>query len=503
MVDFTTYLGRFGIDMWWKILLVLFALFVAVTLIRAIFFKPKKVDGVEIGDVDIDEMKVAEHLSGAIKFKTVSRSNRDEVDWDEFEKFHKYLDETYPLIRENTVKEKVSDASLIYIWKGKNPDLEPMALLSHQDVVPVAEGTEDDWTYDAFSGHIDGEFIWGRGALDMKNHLICVMEAVESLMAEGFQPERDVYLCFGHNEEIVSPIDSGAKDIVELLKSRGVHLDSVMDEGSALIRLDIKGLIHTYIAAIGVAEKGYVDMKITLHDKGGHTSAAPKHSGMAKLANTIQDIENHQFKSHLLPFLSELFETVGRRASYLGRIVMCNIPLLKPLIKLILKSIPESASMVRTIQSVSMCEGSPSPNVLPQRPSVTVNVRPLPGDTIDDVEKHLRKHIRYKDIEIERSGEKEATKFSPTDSRAFNAIRRVEEGLHPNDVAVTPYLVMGGTDSHYYGAICDNILRYAPFNVSVSLFLTTHATNERCPISALEESVIFFREYIKEVSKKD
>ena len=126
---------------------------------------------------------------------------------------------------------------------------------------------------------------------------------------------------------------------------------------------------------------------------------------MAKLANTIQDIENHQFKSHLLPFLSELFETVGRRASYLGRIVMCNIPLLKPLIKLILKSIPESASMVRTIQSVSMCEGSPSPNVLPQRPSVTVNVRPLPGDTIDDVETHLRTHIRYKDIEIERAGE--------------------------------------------------------------------------------------------------
>ena len=276
-----------------------------------------------------------------------------------------------------------------------------------------------------------------------------------------------------------------------------------MDEGSALIRLDIKGLIHTYIAAIGVAEKGYVDMKITLHDKGGHTSAAPKHSGMAKLANTIKDIENHQFKSHLLPFLSELFETVGRRASYLGRIVMCNLPLLKPLIKLILKSIPESASMVRTIQSVSMCEGSPAPNVLPQRPSVTVNVRPLPGDSIDDVEKHLRKHIRYKDIEIERSGEKEATKFSPTNSRAFNAIRRVEEGLHPNDVAVTPYLVMGGTDSHYYGEICDNILRYAPFNVSVSLFLTTHATNERCPISALEESVIFFREYIREVSKKD
>lgn len=337
----------------------------------------------------------------------------------------------------------------------------------------------------------------------MKNHLICVMEAVESLMEEGFQPERDVYLCFGHNEEIVCSKESGADEIVKVLRSRGIHLDSVLDEGSALLRLDVKGLIHTYIAAVGVAEKGYADMKLTVHDKGGHTSAAPKHSGMAKLANTIKDVERHQFKSHMLPFLTELFDTVGRKATYLGRIVMCNVWLLKPIIKLVLKAIPESASMVRTIQSISMCEGSPEPNVLPQRPSITVNFRPLPGDTVDDVEKHIRKAVRYKDLEVERLYSKEATKFSPTDSRAFNAIRKVEEGLHPNDVAVAPYLVMGGTDSYRYGEICDNILRYAPFNVSVELFLTTHATNERCPISALKESVIFFREYIKEVSKKD
>ena len=489
--------------MWWKILLALLALFIVVTLIRAIFHKPKKFEGVKIEDADIDVDKVAEHLSKAIQCKTISRSNPDEIDWSEFEKFHAFLDEAYPLIKQNTVKENVSKASLIYRWKGKNPDLEPMALLSHQDVVPVAEGTEDDWTHDAFSGYNDGEIIWGRGALDMKNHLICVMEAVESLMEEGFQPERDVYLCFGHNEEIVCSKESGADEIVKVLRSRGIHLDSVLDEGSALLRLDVKGLIHTYIAAVGVAEKGYADMKLTVHDKGGHTSAAPKHSGMAKLANTIKDVEGHQFKSHMLPFLTELFDTVGRKATYLGRVVMCNVWLLKPIIKLVLKAIPESASMVRTIQSISMCEGSPEPNVLPQRPSITVNFRPLPGDTVDDVEKHIRKAVRYKDLEVERLYSKEATKFSPTDSRAFNAIRKVEEGLHPNDVAVAPYLVMGGTDSYRYGEICDNILRYAPFNVSVELFLTTHATNERCPISALKESVVFFREYIKEVSKKD
>ncbi len=391
----------------------------------------------------------------------------------------------------------------MYLWKGKNPDLEPMAMLSHQDVVPVSEGTEKDWEHDAFSGHIDGEFVWGRGALDMKNHLICVMEAVESLMSEGFQPDRDVYLCFGHNEETVCPDCSGADEIVQTLKSRGVRLDSVLDEGSCLLTLNVKGILKTHLAAIGTAEKGYVDMKITLHDKGGHTSAAPKHSGMAKLANAVQDLESHQFKSHWLPFLDELIDTLCGEATFLGKVLMCNHKLFTPLLKAILTAIPQGASMSRTLTSVSMCEGSPAPNVLPQRPSITVNFRPLPGDSIADVEAHIRKSIRYKDIDVEAFDCKEATEFSPSTSRAFKAIESVEAGLHPEGVAVAPYLVMGGTDAYHYSEICDNVLRFAPFNVPLSLFLTTHATNERCPIKTLEEAVVFFREYIIKVSDKD
>ena len=95
----------------------------------------------------------------------------------------------------------------------------------------------------------------------------------------------------------------------------------------------------TKLAAVGTAEKGYVDMKITLHDKGGHTSAAPKHSGMAKLANAVQDLENHQFRSHWLPFLSELLDTLASRATFFGKIFIGNYPPFIPLLKLILKLI--------------------------------------------------------------------------------------------------------------------------------------------------------------------
>ena len=488
---------------WWTVPAAGAAAFGAATAVKAAKFTPKKIEPAKIEKKAIDSNKVAEHLSKAIQCKTISMPYDEGVDWGEFEKLQKLLDETYPNVAKTLTKEIIGKASLLYRWEGKNPDLEPMALLAHQDVVPVAEGTEKDWKYDAFEGHIDGETIWGRGALDMKNHLICVMEAVESLIEEGFQPDRDVYLCFGHNEETVASSCSGANSIVNTFIERGIHLDSVLDEGSALLRLDIPGLIHTYIAAVGTAEKGYVDMKITMHDKGGHTSASPKHSGMAKLAKAIQELESNQFPSHWLPFLDELFGIIGRHATFGGRLVMCNLPLLRPVVKGVMSSIGEAACMVRTVTSVSQCEGSPAPNVLPQRPSITANFRMLPGDTTDDVEAHIRKVIKNKDIEIERFSRKEATKFSPTDSRAFKAIESIEEAFHPGDVAVAPFLVMGGTDACFYEPVCDNILRFAPFNVSLDLFLCTHATNERLPIAALEESVTFFREYIKKVSDKD
>lgn len=470
------------------------------TAVKAINFKPKAVEPAKIETADIDIDKVAEHISRAIQCKTISMPNDEGVNWAEFEKFHALLDEMYPNAAKTLKKEVIGKASLLYRWEGKNPDLEPMAMLAHQDVVPVAEGTEKDWKYDAFSGHIDGEFIWGRGALDMKNHLICVMEAVESLIAEGFCPDRDVYLCFGHNEETVASTCSGAKSIVDTFLERGIHLDSVLDEGSALLRIDIKGLVHTYIAAVGTAEKGYTDMKITMHDKGGHTSASPKHSGMAKLAKAVQDLEDNQFKAHWLPFLDELFGTIGRHATLPGRMIMCNLPVFRPVVKAVMKNIGESASLVRTVTSVSQCEGSPAPNVLPQRPSITANFRMLPGDTAQDVEDHIRKVIKNKDIEIERFSTKEATKFSPTDSRAFKAIESIEEAFHPGEVAVAPFLVMGGTDACFYEPVCENVLRFAPFNVTIDLFTNTHATNERLPIASLGESVTFFREYIKIVS---
>ena len=476
----------------------------AVNAVRAAKFTPVEKKRAEIPAESVNSARVQENLSKAIQCKTVSRENSADVDWDEFKKFHKFLEEAYPLVHKTMSKEIISEANLVYIWKGKNPDLQPMALLAHQDVVPVTEGTESDWEHDPFEGFNDGKFIWGRGAVDMKNHLICVMEACETLLEEGFQPERDSYLCFGQNEEIVCSKHSGAESIVSTLKERGITFDSLVDEGGAVLSVDVKGIIDTYIVGVGMAEKGYCDFKITVKDKGGHTSQSPKHNGLGKLANVIKDLEGHQCDVKWLPFMDNFLETIGRTAKFPGRLVTCNYKLLKPLIKEVMKMIPASACLLRTVTGVSMCEGSPAPNVLPQRASVTANFRPIFGDSIADVEKHIRDVVRYKDIDVELLSGKEPSRFSPVGSAAYNAIDDICTSMYSDKtVATTPYLVMGGTDAYFYEEICENVLRFAPFKFSVEILQTTHGTNERCPVEVLDDGVAFFKSYIRIVSKEN
>ncbi len=483
-------------------ILIALAIFIVITLVRAIFFVPKKKEYAPLEKENVDVERYRKNLSEAIKIKTISYADEGLIDWGEFEKFREFLKNAYPLTNEKLSLEIVGKSNLIYLWKGKNSSLDPIALLSHQDVVPVSQGTEQDWTHPAFSGEDDGEFIWGRGALDMKNHLIGVMEAVETLISEGFEPERDVYLLFGENEEIVASENNGATAIMNTLKNRGIHLDSVLDEGGAMLPVNIKGIINNkLLAGIGIAEKGYADYEISVRAKGGHSSQSPKHTAVGKLADVIKDIENHQFKSKMSKGVYDLFSLIGRNTTYPVRIITCNLWLLKPLVIQIMKLIPPAATFIRSTTGVTMAQGSPSANVLPQKASITVNFRMMPGTSIKDVETHIRKVVRNKDIEVKLLKGKEPSRFSPTDSRCYKILEDLSMRNNP-DTIVAPYLVMGGTDSCFYQPICDNIYRFAPFRVDTSLLLTTHGTNERLPVECMEDSVAFFKRYIRLASDK-
>ena len=475
---------------------------VGVSMVRAATtYKAKPIENVNLGKEEkVDVERFIKNLSDAIKIPTIANRDESLVDWAPFDEFHAMLEKAYPLMHEKLDKQIISTRSLLYHWKSEHPEKEPIALLSHQDVVPVTPGTEDDWKYPAYSGEIAEGFLWGRGAIDMKNHLIGVCEAVETLLEEGYVPERDVYICFGHNEEVMAEGEiCGADCMMRWFKERGIKLDSVLDEGGAILEAKVDKVIDGHLAGVGIAEKGHVDFEISVNAKGGHSSQPPKHSALGELSRIVCKLENNQFKAELTPQLYSLFNEIGKNTTYPVRCVMSNLPVLKPLITKICSEIPPVASMMRTTTAVTMANGSPAPNVLPQKATVNVNFRIMPGQTIEDVEAHIRK-IAGPKAEIRMVSGKNPSKISPTDSRAFNAIREICKEMDPKAI-VAPYLVMGGTDARNYEDVCDNIYRYSPFLMDTALLLTCHGTNERIPLTSLKDGVVFFKKYIRELTK--
>ena len=196
-----------------------------------------------------------------------------------------------------------------------------------------------------------------------------------------------------HFEQEFSAREAGAQDNIKTLETLAQNIkDERRDDfESKKENLISKGVINKKLAGVGVAEKGHVDFEISVNAKGGHSSQPPKHTALGKLAKIICKLENNQFKEEITPMMSALFTEIGKNTTYPVRCVMCNVPILKPLIRKIMIQIPPAACMTRTTTAVTMASGSPAPNVLPQKATINVNLRIMPGQTIETVEKHLRK----------------------------------------------------------------------------------------------------------------
>src|SRR5262249_19070971 len=144
--------------------------------------------------------------------------------------------------------------TLLFTWKGANPDLAPVLLMAHMDVVPVVPGTDKQWQHDPFSGDIARGYVWGRGAIDDKGSLVCILEAAERLAAAGFTPAGTIMFSFGQDEEVGG--SKGTANMAKALGARGTHFSFVLDEGGAIQMEPYPG-VHTPIAYVAVAEKGY------------------------------------------------------------------------------------------------------------------------------------------------------------------------------------------------------------------------------------------------------
>ncbi|MEZ5741754.1 MAG: M20/M25/M40 family metallo-hydrolase [Burkholderiaceae bacterium] len=243
-----------------------------------------------VAPVPVDVDGAAGRLSRAVQFQTISFDGAPSDSAPALQAFRGWLQATYPAVHATLTRELVAEHSLLFTWPGTDPALAPILLMAHQDVVPIAPGTLDDWTEPPFAGVRRDGFVWGRGAWDDKGNLIAQLEAVEALIGQGFAPRRTILLAFGHDEEIGG---QGAKAIAALLQSRGVRLHFVLDEGLLITGGILPGSVRR-------RPQSALPKRLPQPGPGvghpGHSSMpGPGEGAIAMMSAALAAIENRQF----------------------------------------------------------------------------------------------------------------------------------------------------------------------------------------------------------------
>jgi len=446
--------------------------------------------------VRVDAAAVAARLGAAVRFKTIASVDDVDANAAEFTGLHALLQASFPKAHAVLQREMVGKYGLVYTWPGTDPKAAAIGLMAHQDVVPIAPGTEGDWQQPPFSGALKDGFVWGRGAWDDKGNLMSIMEAVELLAGAGFQPRQTIYLIFGQDEEILG--ERGAAQIATLFRQRGIHLQFVLDEGLLITDGVLAGL-NQPAALIGVAEKGYLSVQLTASATPGHSSMPPPQpelSAIGMMSAALARLEDRQMPLSVRGLSQEMFETLAPEMSGANRVFLSNLWLFKPLIEQQLKKAASTNASLRTTTALTVFNAGNADNVLPGRANATVNFRLLPGDTSDAVIAHVADTVKNPAIKIEKSpGFSEASKVAATDAAGFQLINKTLRQLHP-DVIVAPGLMIGATDSRHFDGIADNIYKFSPVRAKLEDLKRFHGTNERISTDNYVELIQFYHQLI-------
>lgn len=467
-------------------ILVLAALLL-VALLHTLFVPKKTSDYVPHPD-EARARNYAEKLSRMVACDTTS--HQGEHDREKFLKFHRLLEELFPLVHQHLEKTEI-DGNLLFKWEGKHHD-RPLVLMSHQDVVPA----EGEWIHAPFSGDIADGKVWGRGASDTKCSVMGFFQAVEELLADGYVPDQDVYLSSSCTEEWAG---DGCPKLVNELKRRGVRPWLVCDEGGGIITDPIGG-IHGNFAMVGVFEKGKADVRFTAKGTGGHASAPSRGTPIARTSAFVADVEKHNpFRVKMMPEVAAMFRTLAPYAGFGLRYVFENLWLFRGLLTRMMPAISaQGAAMLQTTIAFTMQSGSDAVNVIPQEATVSANMRFIPHQGMDESLDIIQKRAEKYGLTMEVLHKNDYTAPIDIHGEAFQLVQRVISETFEG-VAGSPYVMTGATDARCYQEICDNVVRFAPVIYGPEQMKGMHGINENIEYNCLPGCVDFYKNLIGEM----
>ncbi len=468
----------------WIALAAVVVAFLAVILIRALRFQPRAPKTVVAEEAAVDGQKAIDDLAEMIRCKTVSYYDDEKIDHAEFKKFRALLKKLYPTVFRKAEYEEIGPSGVLFTLKGKSAE-QPAVFMAHYDVVPV---NEEGWSKPAFEGIIADGVLWGRGTLDTKCTLLGVLEAAEHLLQQGFVPEHDMYFAFAGDEEVAG---KSQPVIVDALRARGVVPAIVVDEGGAVVDGIFPGVSQP-CALIGIAEKGLMDAQFVIEGAGGHASAPPPHTGLGRLARAVTQIENKPFPRKLTKPVAEMFDTLGRRSSFLYRMIFANLWCFLPLLDALCKKTGgELNAMMRTTCAFTMAEGSKASNVLPPRARMVANLRVINGTTCEETLAALKDRLDDKGIQASLVQGMDPSRVSQTTGYGWDKLTNAIAQTWP-EALISPYLMVACSDSRHYCAISDYVYRFSAMALTKQERGCIHGNDERIPVDKIVTTVQFY-----------
>ena len=464
-------------------------IFLAVIILRAVAFKPKPQPKADPTPVDFDKNAAVESLRELVKCKTVSYMDPTLEDDAEFEKLISKLPTLYPHVFEACEFTRLPNRGLLFRWKGKTEGA-PAVMMAHYDVVPV---DESGWDKPAFDGVIEDGCLWGRGTLDTKGTVNGVLFSANTLIAQGFTPDHDIYFAFSGGEEVNG---MGAVHIVDYFEKNGIEPAFVLDEGGAVVENVFPG-VKAPCGLIGIAEKGMMNVRYTAKSKGGHASAPKPNAPVDRLSRACTRVVTHPRKIALTPPAALMFDTLGRYSSFVYKIIFSNIGLFLPVLSLITKkSGGELNALLRTTVAFTQMQGSAAPNVIPPEASLVSNIRLNPADNMDAMLAYLNKTVDDDSIEITVLGGMNPSRISTTDCEGWDLVSSAVASTWKGCI-VSPYLMVQCSDSRHYGRISDKVYRFSAMDLTAEERATIHGHNERVRLEAIERTVEFYIRLMK------
>jgi carboxypeptidase PM20D1 len=462
-------------------------LFFAFILFNTFTFKSKQLSVPEKPSLAVSDSAVS-RLQLAITYQTVSYEDSNKLDSSAFLGFHAFLSKSFPLIFKTAKIEKVLTYSLLLHWKGRSAG-SPLVMMAHQDVVPVEEPTLAKWDAQPFAGTLKNGYVYGRGTIDDKGALMALLEGIEALMREGFVPENDVYIALGHDEEVGG---KGARAIAALFKARGIKPAVVFDEGGIITKTKIPGLTRP-AAIVGIAEKGYVSLDLQVNIPGGHSSMPEKETAIDALAKAVVKLKENPFPEEMGYVLNSFIDYVGPEMGFVNKMAMANRAIFKPLIFGAYKNSAAGNAMIRTTTATTILKAGIKDNVIPGQANATVNFRTQPGTSREHVVAYVKKVIGDDQVQVKtRPVGTNPRQVADVNHPSFRHIQQTLNGWDKN-LIVTPYLVLGATDSKNFSDLTQQIFRFIPFTDPEGF----HGVNERIKAENYKKGIGFYYQYLK------